>query len=101
MPKPFPVALTADFYANGQPKYRDMGLSVFEGQSHIKHRPFAEHKPEIGPEQIGDARGVVVLTPKVTRKSLSSASNLLAMGRFGCGDRCHAASVVRGRRECQ
>ena len=32
---------------------------------------------------LGVQRGVIVLTPKVTAKSLSNSANLLAIGRFG------------------
>jgi phosphoglycerate dehydrogenase-like enzyme len=82
----FPIALTADFYdAQGNTKYRDIGISVLAAYPHITHKPFAEHRPEIGADQIGDARGVVVLTPKVTAASLARSENLLAIGRFGVG----------------
>jgi phosphoglycerate dehydrogenase-like enzyme len=84
--KRFLVALTADFYqADGSPRYRDLGLSVFEGRSEIACRPFAEHRGELHPDQIGDANGVIVLTPKVTAQSVSNAENLLTIGRFGVG----------------
>jgi phosphoglycerate dehydrogenase-like enzyme len=82
----FVVAMTADFFdAGGQPKYRDLGLAIFEQHPHIARRVFAEHRPEIGPEQIGEAQGVIVLTPRVTAQSVSQADNLLAIGRFGVG----------------
>lgn len=99
--QPFRVALTADFFdAAGKPKYRDMGLSVFDGQQRVAHASFKEHRPEIAPEQIGDANGVIVLTPAVTAKSVSEASDLLAIGRFGVGydavdvKACTAADVL-------
>lgn len=97
----FPVALTADFFdAAGKTKYRDIGTSVFASHPHITLRSFTEHRPEIGADQIGDARGVIVLTPKVTAKSLAAAASLLAIGRFGVGydavdvTACTAADVV-------
>jgi phosphoglycerate dehydrogenase-like enzyme len=34
---------------------------------------------------VGDAQGVIVLTPRVTAASVSRAENLLAIGRFGVG----------------
>jgi phosphoglycerate dehydrogenase-like enzyme len=84
--KNFPIALTADFYdAQGKTKYADIGLSTLAAHPHVTHKPFDTHKPEIGPEQIGDARGVIVLTPKVTARSLEKSQNLLAIGRFGVG----------------
>jgi phosphoglycerate dehydrogenase-like enzyme len=82
----FRVAFTGDFYdAAGQPKFREMGLVVFDDQSHIEVCPFRSHHPEIRPEQIGDAQGVVVLSPRVTAASLKHSDNLLAISRFGVG----------------
>jgi phosphoglycerate dehydrogenase-like enzyme len=101
MPKTFPIVLTADFYdAQGKTKYRDIGTSVFAGHPHITHKPFTQHRPEIGADQIGDAAGVIVLTPRVSAASLANASNLLAVGRFGVGydgvdvKACTSADVV-------
>jgi phosphoglycerate dehydrogenase-like enzyme len=85
-PKPFRIAFTGDFYAaDGSPKYRDMGLSVLAAHPHIRQSSFQEHRPEIGADQIGDAQGVVVLTPSVTAATVASARDLLAIGRFGVG----------------
>ncbi len=82
----FRVALTADFYGpDGTPRYQDLGLGVFEAESRIHHYPFAEHRPSIAPEQFEGAQGVIVLTPSVTVQSVSSADDLLAIGRFGVG----------------
>lgn len=96
----FQVALTADFYdAPGNTKYRDIGLSIF-GNTRIDVKPFAEHRPEIAPEQLTDINGVIVLTPRVTARSLSASADLLAVGRFGVGydnvdvAACTAADVV-------
>ena len=99
--KTFPVLMTGDFYGpDGSPKYRDMGLSVFAANPQIACKPFAEHRPEIGADQIGAAAGVIVLTPKVTAKSLANSKDLLAVGRFGVGydtvdgPACTAADVL-------
>lgn len=101
MPAPFTLKLTADFFdAAGQPKYRDIGLSVLNAAPHIHQTPFAAHQPEIAPEQLAGANGVIVLTPKVTAKSVSQAHDLLAVGRFGVGydsvdvPACTAADVA-------
>jgi phosphoglycerate dehydrogenase-like enzyme len=102
MNKPsFTIALTADFDdASGAPKYRDIGLSVLAKHPHIAHRVFTEHRKQIGADQIGDAQGVIVLTPAVTAESVSKADNLLAIARFGVGydavdvKACTAADVV-------
>jgi phosphoglycerate dehydrogenase-like enzyme len=100
-PKPFRVALTADFYnADGSTKFPDLGLSVFEPYEHITCKPFAEHRKVIGSDQIGDANGVIVLTPAVTAETVSRADKLIAVGRFGVGydavdvSACTAADVV-------
>ena len=48
-------------------------------------RPFAEHRPQIGADQLAGANGVIVLTPAVTRDTVAAADDLLAIGRFGVG----------------
>lgn len=86
MSKPFRVALTGDFYdAAGKPKYADLGLGVFEAHPNIEVRSFAEHRKQIGADQLAGANGVIVLTPSVTRETVSNANDLLAIGRFGVG----------------
>jgi len=82
----FAVTLTADFYdSTGVAKYRDLGLSVLREHPHIEQRVFKEHRKEIGVDQIGDAQGVIVLTPAVTAQSVSKADDLLVIARFGVG----------------
>src|SRR3954447_14528729 len=82
----FHVGLTADFFnPNGEPNFADVGLSVFDDHSHISVRQFAEHRPQIGADQLRGANGVIVLTPQVTRDTVSDADDLLAVGRFGVG----------------
>ncbi len=82
----FHVALTADFYtASGEPKFSDFGLSTFEEHPEISVRPFAQHRPQIGADQLAGANGVIVLTPSVTRETVADAGDLLAVGRFGVG----------------
>ena len=103
MPQPssFRVALTADFYeANGATKYRDIGLKLFDGRSHFVVSQFADHRAEIEPQQLAGANGVIVLTPRVTARSLTQSQDLLAIGRFGVGydsvdvQACTAADVL-------
>ena len=82
----FNVALTADFFdRSGAPKYRDIGLSVLAEHPQIQHRLFSEHRPQIGADQIGDAQGVIVLTPSVTAATVAKAEDLLVIARFGVG----------------
>ncbi|MBI3836376.1 MAG: dehydrogenase [Planctomycetia bacterium] len=97
----FRVAFTGDFYkTDGAPLYRQFGLEVFDSQPAIRYTAFPENLPEIDPAQIGDAQGVIVLSPRVTAGSVSRSENLLAIGRFGVGydsvdvDACTAADVA-------
>jgi phosphoglycerate dehydrogenase-like enzyme/2-keto-3-deoxy-L-rhamnonate aldolase RhmA len=97
---PFRVALTGDFTdASGQPKYRDIGLDTFK-DTNIAVHSFAEHRGEIGADQLTGANGVIVLTPRVTAASLAGNPDLLAVGRFGVGfdtvdvPACTAADVL-------
>jgi phosphoglycerate dehydrogenase-like enzyme len=99
--KPFQVALTGDFLGpDGRPCYRDLGLSVFVEHRGIAWRPFADHRTEIGPDQVGDANALIVLTPRVTAKSVSTSADLLTIARFGVGydsvdvGACTAADVA-------
>lgn len=85
MTEMFRIALTADFYTDGEPAFPDFDLSVLDTAPGIKYAPFAEHAEEIHPEQIADANGVIVLTPHVTQQSLLNSDNLLAISRFGVG----------------
>jgi phosphoglycerate dehydrogenase-like enzyme len=82
----FIITLTADFYDSaGAPKFRDLGLSVLRDHPHIEQRVFNEYRKQMGADQIGDAQGVIVLTPAVTTESVSKADNLLVIARFGVG----------------
>lgn len=97
----FRVALTNDFYdAAGRLKYRDIGLDLLEAAPQIEVSRFAEHRAEIEPQQLAGAHGVIVLSSRVTARSLSASENLLAIGRFGVGydsvdvAACTAADVV-------
>ena len=101
MPAPFNLKLTGDFFdAAGKPKYADIGLSALADAPHIRQAAFPSHSPEIAPEQLAGANGVIVLTPKVTAQSVSRAKDLLAVGRFGVGydsvdePACTAADVA-------
>jgi len=99
--EPFRVAFTGDFLdAAGTPKYRDFGLGTFANQKLIEHRIIPDCTSELTAEQIGDANGVIVLTPRVTRRSLLRRPDLLAVARFGVGydsvdiDACTDADVL-------
>lgn len=98
---PFRLALTADFYeADGRLKYREIGLDLLADLPQLKVERFAEHRPEIEPAQLQGINGAIVLTPRVTARSLSTGEELLALGRFGVGfdsvdvAACTAADVL-------
>lgn len=100
-PHRFHVALTNDFYdTEGQLKYRDIGLNLLESAAGITVSSFASHHPEVQPEQLAGANGVIVLSSRVTAHSLSASQDLLAIGRFGVGydsvdvPACTAADVA-------
>jgi phosphoglycerate dehydrogenase-like enzyme len=97
----FKVLLTADFTdAAGKPKFSDIGLSVLAAQPHITQGAFADHRPAIAADQVGDAQGVIVMTPNVTAQSVAKPNSLLVMARFGVGydnvdvNACTAANVL-------
>ena len=97
----FRVAFTGDFQdAERKPKYREYGLGVFHNQKQVEHHVIAECTSELTADQIGNANGVVVLTPRVTKRSLFRRADLLAIARFGVGydsvdvDACTDADVL-------
>src|SRR5262245_51220740 len=86
MPQRFRVVLTRDFYDdNGVLKFKDIGLDILSDRDRLEVGCFAEHRPEIGPDQVAGAQGIIVLTPRVTAASLTQNDQLLAIGRFGVG----------------
>jgi len=86
MSNTFHVALTADFMLpGGGPRYPSFDLDLLRSKAGMQLDFFHEHRPEIGHDQIAEAHGVIVLTPKVTAHSVANAKDLLAIGRFGVG----------------
>ena len=101
IPSKFHVAFTADFQGpDGAPRYRDIGLSIFDSVDWICVTPFDRHFAEIQPEQLSGVNGVIVLTPRVTAATLSQSDDLIAIGRFGVGydsvdvEACTASDVL-------
>jgi phosphoglycerate dehydrogenase-like enzyme len=99
--RPFNVLHTADFYdSKGQPKYPDIGLPLWNNHATIVPGIIAEHRKQIGPDQLEGAQGVIVLTPSVTANTVSNAKDLLVIARFGVGydavdvGACTAADVL-------
>ena len=81
----FRIALTADFQKDGKFVFPDFDLEQLKTTSGIEFNFFKEHKPEIDPKQLKDYQGVIVMSPKVTKFSLSESHNLLTICRFGVG----------------
>ena len=96
----FDIALTADFYRDGQPLYRDTGLDRLEREERVRWRALDEHKAELEAGQLLGVNGLVVLTPSVSAASLERADDLLALVRFGVGydsvdvEACSRADVL-------
>ncbi|MDP7741793.1 MAG: NAD(P)-dependent oxidoreductase, partial [Lentisphaeria bacterium] len=97
----FRVALTADMHdADGNLKFKDMGLGLLENQPHIDFAPFDDYLPEISADQLAGINGVVVLTPSVGKDSLARPGDLLCVARVGVGydsvdvPACTAADVL-------
>ncbi|MBM4069593.1 MAG: hypothetical protein FJ271_11680 [Planctomycetes bacterium] len=100
MSRTFRVALTGDFNDEaGRPRYPDMGLPLLANAG-IDTSTLPRHAAEIEPEQLANVNGVIVLSPRVTARTLSGSSELLAVGRFGVGydsvdvAACTAADVI-------
>ena len=80
------IALTADFYdQQGNPHYHDFGLSVLRGANSVEIAAFESHLPVISSEQLDGVHGALVLSPKISAKSLARAHDLLVISRFGVG----------------
>lgn len=82
----YPITLTADFYDDaGQVKFPDIGLDALAGESDVELRRLDRHHAELPPEQLTDARAMMVLAPRVSARSLQQADDLLVLARFGVG----------------
>lgn len=81
----FRIGLTGDFYKEGKPVYPDFDLGLLKQAPGVELSTFAEHRQEITPEQLDGLQGVIVLSPRITRHSLSRSERLLAVSRFGVG----------------
>lgn len=83
---PFRVVITADLLGeNGKPHFPDCGLSVLEACDRVGYRIMDRYANEIEADQIGDAHGVLVLSPKFSARSIPADNQLLAVARYGVG----------------
>jgi phosphoglycerate dehydrogenase-like enzyme len=98
----FIVTRTADFNdESGAPKFPPgLIFSILDAYPHIALHAFAEHRNSIDAAQIGDAQGVIVMSPAVTAQTVSQPDSLLVLARFGVGydnvdvKACTAANVL-------
>ncbi len=97
----FRVALTGDFLNEaGESAYGDIGLSLLAKHPALQHHFLMEHAPrrndpgywerfyslEVTPEQIAGVDGLVVLRPRVSRRTFArGAERLAVIGRSGAG----------------
>jgi phosphoglycerate dehydrogenase-like enzyme len=82
----FRLGLTADFFnAAGEPRYREMGERLATTYPQIEFVRLSRHEPEVQPQQLVGLQGIVVLTPRITARSLEQANDLLLLARFGVG----------------
>lgn len=80
------VGLTADFFSpTGEPRYREMGDRLGAQYRTCDFVRLDRHEPELAAEAVRDLDAIVVLTPKVTARSLEQAERLLVLARFGVG----------------
>ncbi len=82
----FLVGLSADFrLANGEMLAPDLGLSLLDQTPGLRYELMATYEPEYRAAQLEPYDVVLSLKPKVTAASLSGASRLCAIGRYGVG----------------
>jgi phosphoglycerate dehydrogenase-like enzyme len=84
MTQRFEVAFTADFLADGQLVFKDIGLELLSANQAIRYR-FLEPEATLSARQLHNLDALVCLAPKITIDSLSQADRLVAVARFGVG----------------
>lgn len=83
---PFRIGLTRDFLKpDGSIGFGDIGLSLFEGHREIVWEFLPEHRPVLGPDQIANYDGLLLLASKVTADTLAGSERLSIIARFGVG----------------
>ena len=84
--KKFRIAMPADIFdADGNLRFKDMGLGVFEEYPLVESFVLSEARPEIGADQLVEANGMVVFGGSATRATVADAADLLALSRIGVG----------------
>ena len=73
------------FDGDGNLRFKDMGLCVFEEYPLVESFVLSETRPEIGSDQLVEANGMVVFGGKVTSETVANAGDLLVLSRIGVG----------------
>lgn len=101
MTEPFRVALTRDFLdSDGNVGWGDIGLAALDDAPDVQWEFLDSNSPEIPAGALAGYDAAIVLTPKVTARSLQGANRLRLVARFGVGydnvdiDACTAAGVL-------
>lgn len=80
------IGITRDCFDNkGQFMIPDPGLKLLDEMPDIEYEIFAEHLPEVSPEQIKRFDMVVSLRPKWTQQSFFTNDQFLSVHRTGVG----------------
>ncbi len=83
---PFRIGLTRDFLKpDGTIGFGDIGLELIDAAPNVVWEFLAENRSELGPDQIADYDGLLVLASKVTAETLSQTDRLSIIARFGVG----------------
>ena len=82
----FRVAMPPDIYDDeGNLKFKDMGLRVFDDYPLLDSFVLPETRPEIGADQLVDANGMVVFGGRVSKETVSNTRDFLVFSRIGVG----------------
>jgi phosphoglycerate dehydrogenase-like enzyme len=83
---PFRIGVSRDFLdSEGRLTYRDIGLSLLENETGVRHRFLEALRSPVTPDQIADLDAAFSLTPVWNASSLEGNDRLLVVARFGVG----------------
>jgi len=96
--EPFRVGITRDFLKpDGTIGFGDIGLGLLDEAPGVRREFLAEDTRELRPDQVRGLDALLVLGPRVTRKSLEGADRLAIVARFGVGyDNVDVESCTQG-----
>lgn len=85
MARDFHIRLTGDFLGpDGKPVLWQDRFEPLEAAA-ATHDFIAEHRPEVGADQVTGADALLVLTPKITAETVRDAHRLKVVARWGVG----------------